>query len=52
LDWTGAKQLQFGRLMTAIRLANDLAPPFVRAFPFNVLLHDLNWRIRTGRPLV
>ena len=52
LDWTGAKQLQFDRLMTAMRLANDLAPPFVRAFPFNVLLHDLNWRIRTGRPLV
>jgi uncharacterized protein (DUF2236 family) len=52
LDWTGAKQLQFDRLMNAIRLTNDFAPPFVRAFPYNVLLHDLNWRIRTGRPLV
>ena len=52
LDWTAAKQREFDRLMGAIRLANNLAPPFVRAFPFNVLLHDLNWRIRTGRPLV
>ena len=52
LDWNPVKQREFERLMAAIRLANNLAPPFVRAFPFNVLLHDLNWRIRTGRPLV
>jgi len=52
LDWNPVKQREFERLMGAIRLANNLAPPFVRAFPFNVLLHDLNWRIRTGRPLV
>ena len=52
LDWNPVKQREFDRLMRAIRLANNLAPPFVRAFPFNVLLHDLNWRIRTGRPLV
>lgn len=52
LDWNPVKQREFDRLMRAIRLANNLAPPFVRAFPFNVLLHDLDWRIRTGRPLV
>ncbi len=38
--------------MRVIRFANNLAPRFVREFPFNVLLHDLDWRIRTGRPLV
>ena len=52
LDWNADKQKEFDRLMVAIRLANNLAPPFVRAFPFNVLLHDLDWRVRTGRPLV
>ena len=52
LDWNADKQREFDRLMVAIRLANNLAPPFVRAFPFNVLLHDLDWRVRTGRPLV
>jgi uncharacterized protein (DUF2236 family) len=52
LEWNPRKQSEFDRLMGAIRLANNIAPPFVRAFPFNVLLHDLDWRIRTGRPLV
>jgi hypothetical protein len=27
-------------------------PRFVRRFPFNVLLRDVDRRIRTGRPLV
>ena len=52
LEWNSGKQCEFDRLMGAIRLANNIAPPFLRAFPFNVLLHDLDWRIRTGRPLV
>jgi uncharacterized protein (DUF2236 family) len=29
-----------------------VAPSFVRQFPFNVLLKDVDLRIRTGRPLV
>jgi uncharacterized protein (DUF2236 family) len=52
LEWNPVKQREFDRLMTGIRLTNNLAPRFVRAFPFNVLLHDVDWRIRTGRPLV
>jgi uncharacterized protein (DUF2236 family) len=52
LDWNSAKQREFDALMTAIKLGNNLAPSFVRNFPFNVLLHDVNWRMRTGRPLV
>jgi uncharacterized protein (DUF2236 family) len=52
LPWNPVKQREFDRLMNGIRIANNLAPRFVRAFPFNVLLHDVNWRIRTGRPLV
>jgi len=52
LAWNSSKQRDFDRLIGAIRVGNDIAPSFVRAFPFNVLLHDVNWRIRTGRPLV
>ncbi len=52
LEWNADKQRRFDRLMAVIRFANNLAPRFVRTFPFNVLLHDLDWRIRTGRPLV
>jgi uncharacterized protein (DUF2236 family) len=52
LDWNPTQQREFDRLIGAIRLANNLAPQFVRAFPFNVLLRDLDWRIRTSRPLV
>ncbi len=52
LEWNPGKQRRFDRLMSIVRVANDLAPGFVRAFPFNVLLRDLDWRIRTGRPLV
>lgn len=52
LGWNRSKQVEFDRLMTAIRLGNAVAPSFVRNFPFNVLLHDVNWRMRTGRPLV
>ncbi len=51
-EWNAEKQRRFDRLMRVIRFVNNLAPRFVRAFPFNVLLHDLDWRIRTGRPLV
>ncbi len=52
LDWNRAKQREFDALMTAIRLSNSVAPSFARNFPFNLLLHDVNWRMRTGRPLV
>lgn len=52
LPWDARRQRRFDRLMTTIRVANNVMPRFVREFPFNVLLLDLNWRIRTGRPLV
>ena len=50
--WNADKQRRFDRLMSIVRFFNNLAPRFVREFPFNVLLRDLDWRIRTGRPLV
>jgi len=52
LDWNRSKQREFDAVMAAIRLSNTVAPSFVRNFPFNLLLHDVNWRMRTGRPLV
>jgi uncharacterized protein (DUF2236 family) len=52
LPWDAARQRRFDRLMTALRTANRTMPRFVRQFPFNVLLWDVDRRIRTGRPLV
>ncbi|ORV19517.1 oxygenase MpaB family protein [Mycobacterium celatum] len=51
-SWDAAQQRRFDRLMAVLRTVNNLMPRFVRKFPFNVLLWDLDRRIRTGRPLV
>ena len=52
LPWDAGRQRRFDRLMTVLRTLTHLSPRFVRQFPFNVLLKDVDWRIRTGRPLV
>ncbi len=52
LDWNPQMQRRFDRLMKVIRTVNNVLPRFIREFPFNVLLKDVDWRIRTGRPLV
>ena len=52
LPWDPQRQARFDRLISIFRPANNLLPEPVRRFPFNVLLRDLDWRIRTGRPLV
>jgi uncharacterized protein (DUF2236 family) len=52
LPWDAKRQARFDRLMGVLRTVNHLMPRFVRQFPFNVLLRDLDRRIRTGRPLV
>lgn len=52
LPWDARRQRRFDRLMRVLRTATHLSPRVVRQFPFNVLLTDLDRRIRTGRPLV
>ncbi|MGE2691149.1 oxygenase MpaB family protein [Mycolicibacterium pulveris] len=52
IEWNAAKQRRFDRVIAVLRTINNLLPRFLRQFPFNVLLKDLDWRIRTGRPLV
>ncbi len=52
LPWDAARQRRFNRLMAVLRTVNRALPRFVRNFPFNVLLADVDRRIRTGRPLV
>jgi uncharacterized protein (DUF2236 family) len=52
LSWDATKQRRFDRLMAVLRTVNRTMPRFVRRFPFNVLLADVDRRIRTGRPLV
>ncbi len=52
LEWDAAKQRRFDRLIAVLRTVNNALPRFVRRFPFNVLLWDLDRRIKAGRPLV
>jgi uncharacterized protein (DUF2236 family) len=52
LPWDAVRQRRFDRLMAVLRTVNDLLPRFVRRFPFNLMLWDLDRRMRTGRPLV
>jgi uncharacterized protein (DUF2236 family) len=52
LPWDAEHQRRFDRLIGVLRTVNHLLPRIVRQFPFNVLLKDLDRRIRTGRPLI
>lgn len=52
LPWDAERQRRFNRIIAVLRTVNNLMPSFMRQFPFNVLLKDLDWRVRTGRPLV
>lgn len=52
LPWDAAKQRRFDWLIAVVRTANRLMPRCVRQCPFNVVLWDLDRRIKTGRPLV
>jgi uncharacterized protein (DUF2236 family) len=51
-SWDAAKQRRFDRLIAVLRTVNNVMPRFIRRFPFNVLLWDLDRRIKAGRPLV
>ena len=51
-SWDAAEQRRFDRLIAMLRTMNNVLPRFVRRFPFNVLLWDLDRRIKAGRPLV
>jgi uncharacterized protein (DUF2236 family) len=50
--WDPAMQRRFDRLIAVLRTVNNVMPRFVGRFPFNVLLWDLDRRIKAGRPLV
>lgn len=52
LPWDATTQRRFDRLIGVLALVNRCLPRFIRRFPFNVLLADVDRRIRTGRPLV
>jgi uncharacterized protein (DUF2236 family) len=51
-SWDDTKQRRFDRVIAVLRTVNNMLPRFVRRFPFNVLLWDLDRRIKAGRPLV
>ncbi|MCH5641059.1 oxygenase MpaB family protein [Gordonia sp. ABSL49_1] len=46
------QKLIFNAHNAVVRAIITRAPRRLRAFPYNILLADVRWRIRTGRPLV
>jgi uncharacterized protein (DUF2236 family) len=52
LPWDDDMQRRFDRVIKMLRTVNNCLPSFVRQFPFNVLLKDLDRRVRQGKPLV
>jgi len=52
LPWDSRRQRRFDRLIAVGVTVNHMLPSVVRRFPFNALLSELDWRIRTGRPLL
>jgi uncharacterized protein (DUF2236 family) len=51
-SWDAKRQRRFDRLMAVLGTVNGLMPKVVRQFPFNLMLWDLDQRIKKGRPLV
>ncbi|MCV7195551.1 oxygenase MpaB family protein [Mycobacterium angelicum] len=52
LSWDATRQRRFDRLMSVFGAVNRKLPRMLRQFPFNLMLWDLDRRIKTGRPLV
>lgn len=52
LPWNDRKQRRFDRVVRAAGWVERRLPTALRIFPFNALLVDLRWRMRTRRPLV
>jgi uncharacterized protein (DUF2236 family) len=50
--WDARTQRRFDLVISALRTLNNAMPRFVRRFPFNLLLWDVDRRIKAGRPLV
>jgi len=51
-SWDAKRQRRFDRLMAVLGTVNGVMPKVVRQFPFNLMLWDLDQRIKKGRPLV
>ena len=52
LSWTAEDQARFDDRLRRLGRREARLPTAVRLFPFNALLRDLRFRVRTGRPLV
>ena len=52
LPWSPRDQRRFEKFLAATARLNGMLPEVVRTFSYRVLLMELRWRIRTGRPLV
>ncbi|MFF0813994.1 oxygenase MpaB family protein [Rhodococcus sp. NPDC003318] len=48
-SWTSRDQRRFDRMTKMIAAVNRRMPTILREFPYNYLMADLRWRLRTGR---
>lgn len=51
LQWTRRDQKRFDRIIALLAVVVRASPRPLRQFPYNALMWDLRYRIRTGRPL-
>ena len=52
LPWTPRDQRRFERFLAVTARLNGTLPEPVRTISYRLLLLDMRWRVRTGRPLV
>lgn len=52
LGWSPVDQRRFERLLRAIAAGNRMLPYSVRTVSYRILLAEMRWRAKTGRPLV
>ncbi|MHA4848092.1 MULTISPECIES: oxygenase MpaB family protein [unclassified Rhodococcus (in: high G+C Gram-positive bacteria)] len=52
LTWSEKDQRRFDRILRTIGAVSRRLPNALRELPYNLLMRDLRWRIKSGRPLV
>ncbi|MBF9326805.1 oxygenase MpaB family protein [Mycobacteroides chelonae] len=52
LEWTDDDRRRFEHLFLFVSFVNRFIPRYLRNMNYSLLMRDLRWRLRTGRPLI
>ncbi|CPZ36078.1 FadD27 [Mycobacteroides abscessus] len=52
LEWSEDDRRRFEHLFLFVSFVNRFIPRFLRNMNYSLLMRDLRWRLRTGRPLI